>query len=348
MYTVKALPENPEPLPPDNVNYPVYCTSRIKRADYFFLAPNSISPNFDTFAKQNNLRMYMGARYPDHSLSNNYTLDYQATIIRNGFVWHHFSGGKNYDLSNRGWLMSMSLTWVVDDHNEDSIVRSLENVNRAPEEVTHLALYSTMPPNIANDFLVWLYGDSNESPPAAALSYSLSFSPNQAGLAFNYGRFVDEPNAKGIVWHLFKLFKGDETKWWAWLVKGLDLVVDVLIATFVGRLGIGAVVPIGSNSGFRAEAVGLYDRELIRGYTDRVPLEYIPSAGTRSLVDVMAEIDNQNVQHTHLFARAARHLSAEKATPIAPKSQSPSPGRSRRSSRVHQAKHPSPKKKLFR
>lgn len=212
------------------------------------------------------------------------------------------------------------------------VIDCLNQIESCPSTVTHLALYTNMPPSLASTFTSWLVTSDNTSPPAEALSYSISFSPNQSALAFNGGRYSEYDTSRGIVWRLFKLFKGDETKWWAWLVKGLDIVVDALIGAFLGRAGSPYVVPIGLGSGFRAEAVGAYSDAQISS-VDPVPLEYIPPKKAISLVRFAAE--SQNLSQP---SRADSLAASQPVSRASTKSSSRFPSRKHR---FHQARHPS-------
>lgn len=260
-----------------------------------------------------------------------YHLFASTDYMQNGFVFSYNPSVSSAQSCLATWdtssLVSASQQFVID---------SLNQLETCPSTVTHMALYTNMPPDLASLFTTWLTTADNSSPPAEAISYSISFSPNQSALAFNSGRYSEYDKQRGIVWRLFKLFKGDETKWWAWLVKGLDVVVDALIGAFLGRAGAPYVVPIGQGSGFRVEAVGAYSEAQI-SKVDPVPLEYIAPAKAMSL--------------TKFFV--SRATPTPLSTPSAAASQPVSRAESKHSShhssrrhRIHQARHPS-KRKFF-
>nr|ADK97707.1 capsid protein [Calhevirus 1] len=222
--------------------------------------------------------------------------------------------------------------WKPTNLHVNSIISALRQIDQCPGEITHMALYTTMPPDLAATFTEWLVTSDNTSPPAQALSYSISFSPNQSSLAYNAGRFSESPKARGVIWRLFKLFKGDETKWWAWLVKGLDVIVDALIGAFLGRADTHYVVPIGAGSGFRVQAVGAYDPKLV-AKSDPVPLEYIPKRETRSIVDIQLH------EETRRFFRLRSKSASGSRGETASRPVSLSPSTSRAHSKTYKAKH---------
>lgn len=312
--------------------------------------------------------------------------DYYGKEDLDGVTYHHFyadiSAASDALIKANWTACSMALAcWVPSDTFVAALVDMLGQIDSCPAEVTHLALYTTMPPNVAAEFNAWLITADNTSPPMRAMSHCISFSPNQSALAYNAGRFAPQSSSRGIIWKLFKLFKGDETKWWAWLVKGLDIVVDALVGAFLGRSSVPYVVPIGAGSGFRVEAVGDYDPKLLTTQ-ELAPLEYIPPSVTPSLTQFMmakdAKLskqhhfrrrrssqkgfsDNQE-QNTLPAASSVEHeldggpsiltLPGSSATPAPsrPSTLSPPTSLSRLRSRRQQARHPSrgSKKRLFR
>lgn len=258
----------------------------------------------------------------------------------NGTHWHGYRAATQYEYT-WGQYSRAAVSWMGTQSNVDLINSYLRQVDECPPEVTHMALYTTMPPELAATFNEWLTTADNTSPPARALHYSISFSPNQSTLAFNKGRFSPPAiEGRGIVWRLFKFFKGDETKWWAWLVKGLDIVVDALIGAFLGRANQPYVVPIGPGSGFRVEAVGDYDRELISSYSERVPLEVIPRMDTPRLVSVLSEL------YYEKSTRRQQSRSPHRIRELMSKSLSRS--MSRKNSPSYMAKHPPSRRSFFR
>lgn len=287
-------------------------------------------------------------------------LDYVGNLQQGNRYWHQFrldTSGDSVDVfpfnPDATIAYNAMAVWASHTRAQSAVISALQQIESCPSTVTHLAIYTTMPPDLASTFNQWLITADNTPPPAAAIKYTLSFSPNQSALAYNAGRFTDGPQQRGLIWKLFKLFKGDETKWWAWLVKGLDIVVDALIGAFVGRASVPYVVPIGRDSGFRVEAVGAYDEALISSAESSV-LEYIPPAPSVNLVEHLRVAE----------LRAQRDRSLTPAAPtsgpsslIAPGSRSDSQASvksithfSRRNSR-HLARHPSSKsskRRLFR
>uniref|UniRef100_A0AB38ZJZ1 Capsid protein n=1 Tax=Crocidura shantungensis picorna-like virus 3 TaxID=3139523 RepID=A0AB38ZJZ1_9VIRU len=260
----------------------------------------------------------------------------------NGTYWHGFRATQAFNLQLTTYSRA-AVSWLGNQSNVTLINSFLRQIDDCPPEVTHMALYTTMPPELAAAFNEWLTTADNTSPPARALHYSISFSPNQSTLAFNQGRFSQPAlEGKGIVWRLFKFFKGDETKWWAWLVKGLDIIVDALIGAFLGRASQPYVVPIGAGSGFRVEAVGDYDKDLISAYTERIPLEVISRIDTPRLVSVLAELQAPLRRHLRSKSRLAPKIRELQSV------SSPQRMTSRSASARYRAKHPSPRKSFFR
>lgn len=275
-----------------------------------------------------------------------------------------------------------AMCWAATYPSADDICDKLRQIDAAPSEVTHLALYTTMPPQLASEFCRWLTTADNSSPPAAALYYTITFSPNQSNLLLTDGRMLEDGSlaARGIVWKLFKLFKGDENAWWAWLVKGLDIVVDALIGAFLGRQDLALAVDCSAGSGFRAEAMGDFSPEKLQEQQTYTPaLELYPRVRLMTAVECMLEdfVQDGDVGQRHTFRfwknrQRSRSSSAlpdptmeqtgptpgPSQLPRAPSdadipsqrqtAQSPSPAQSRRRSRVHRAKHPSPKKGFSR
>nr|AWU65841.1 MAG: putative capsid protein [Calhevirus 3] len=266
--------------------------------------------------------------------------DYEGHVTNLGVKFFRFKSDVIIR-DNSGVVQCAMAVWKPSNVHVDRILAALKQIDQCPGEITHMALYTTMPPDLAATFTDWLVTADNTSPPAQALSYSISFSPNQASLAYNAGRFSESQKARGVIWRLFKLFKGDETKWWAWLVKGLDVIVDALIGAFLGRADSPYVVPIGASSGFRVQAVGAYDPKLVTK-SDPVPLEYIPRRETRSLMDIQLR------ETTHRLFRSRSKSASGSQGDAASRPVSLSPHASRVHSRSHQAKHPSPKKHRFR
>lgn len=264
-----------------------------------------------------------------------------------GRYWHGFKRAPDTAVAPAlgMTLMRCAMTaWSGVRGRAEYICDLLRQIDDCPPEVTHLALYTTMPPELAGAFNSWLTTSDNQSPPAKALCYSIAFSPNQSALAFNGGRFDGERNTKGVVWRLFKLFKGDETKWWAWLVKGLDVVVDALIGAFLGRATVSYIVPIGEGSGFRVEAVGDYDKTAITQYDGGLALEHIPQTPSLTLLEAFTEFPAPSLS----TRRFKKHSSkSHPATPQPSAPSTPSPMVSRSASRVHRARHPSSKKRFF-
>lgn len=317
--------------PTPNFNYPVNMYQSIHSIKLYL----SVPPSAATILENQSPSLYISFVYPDDGFGGPFLFTYETCGTDGTHAWHVFSG--RAAMFERIYMKCAMVAWATLPESQTFIINSLSQVDQAPPEVTHLALYSTMPPELAAQFNDWLITSTNTSPPAEALYYSIAFSPNQAALAFNAGRFNDGPQQRGIVWKLFKLFKGDETKWWAWLVKGLDLVVDCLIGAFLGRAGTSYVVPITPDSGFRVEAVGVYDKTEIINYTERVALEYIAPAKSKSVVSVVsAQIAKQ--QRPHLLARSKTPLRTQSKSPV---------NKSRNNSKFR-AKHPSPRKNLFR
>nr|BAP81890.1 putative capsid protein [Calhevirus-2b] len=270
-----------------------------------------------------------------------YELEYESLITVGGTKYFRFILNKaNVAHPSAVYSCAMAVFKPTNLH-VNAILNALRQIDSCPGEVTHLALYTTMPPELAAAFTNWMITADNSSPPAQALSYSISFSPNQASLAYNAGRFSETPGARGIIWRLFKLFKGDETKWWAWLVKGLDVIVDALIGAFLGRADAPYVVPIGGGSGFRVQAVGAYDPKLVTT-SDPAPLEYIPMRETRSILQVQLHEETRR-----LFRFRSKSASGTQGD-AASRTVSLSPSTSRQNSKSHQARHPSSKKHRFR
>lgn len=257
--------------------------------------------------------------------------------ISRGSRWYHQWNNQTSGMSGPGYngaggVRDGLLMSFVPSTNVDTIVAALRAVDDAPQEVTHLALYTTLPSDQAKVLTEWLITADNTSPPLFCEYNSISFSCNQAPLAYANSRLVDEPSSRGIVWRLFKLFHGDETKWWAWLVRGLDIVVDFLIGNFLGRDAT-QVVDISADSGFRWEAVGPFKPELVKP-TSRVRLPQIamPREQFQTVQQASLAIDvGDNPDPTPQFTRSATSKS-----PV-----------SRMKSRSHQARHPS-KKHWFR
>lgn len=258
--------------------------------------------------------------------------------------WHGFRVEDEHSVKfARGtYLISCAMAaWKQIDGRADYICGLLRQIDDCPPEVTHLALYTTMPPELAGTFNSWLTTSDNTAPPLEALKYSIAFSPNQSQLAFDGGRFSEPSTQKGVIWRLFKLFKGDETKWWAWLVRGLDVVVDALIGAFLGRSSVAYVVPIGDGSGFRVEAFGDYDREAISSYDGNVALEFIPQQPAETLIAGYSKTLDKRRHKLHL------------AFPHSDTSRTRSPPAdvsglvSRSASRTYRAKHPSSRRKWF-
>lgn len=258
--------------------------------------------------------------------------------------WHGFRVEDEHSVKfARGtYLISCAMAaWKQIDGRADYICGLLRQIDDCPPEVTHLALYTTMPPELAGTFNSWLTTSDNTAPPLEALKYSIAFSPNQSQLAFDGGRFSEPSTQKGVIWRLFKLFKGDETKWWAWLVRGLDVVVDALIGAFLGRSSVAYVVPIGDGSGFRVEAFGDYDREAISSYDGNVALEFIPQQPAETLIAGYSKTLDKRRHKLHLgFPHSdtsrARSPPADVSGLV-----------SRSASRTYRAKHPSSRRKWF-
>lgn len=258
---------------------------------------------------------------------------------------YYVSGAQeNSYTSGLYWTESAVIQWSPIDAQPDAnkILASLREVDQAPPEVTHLALYTTMPPELATTFCNWLTTSDNTSPPLACLSYSISFSPAQNALSWNDGRLLDssEQATRGIVWKLFKLFKGNENAWWAWLVRALDLVVDCLIGAFVGRADQSAVVDIAPGSGYYVEPMGTYDSSKLETPTSTSSLTSYPNPALPSLTSTFAAAEMPE-KHS-LFRRRSRansisEISLETITP--PKDAEP-PAPSRRRSPRWQARHP--------
>lgn len=251
---------------------------------------------------------------------------YTGNLAANGKFYHGFTTGVVINWEHQP-ITCILASWEKLSQRTDYILDALRQVDSCPSQITHMALYTTMPPELAGTFGKWLTTADNTSPPAECLHYSISFSPNQSQLAYNAGRFSDGASSRGIVWKLFKLFKGDETKWWAWLVKGLDVIVDALIGAFLGRADVPYVVPISQSSGFRVEAVGDYDPDIVSQYQERVQLEYIPQAKTTSLTRFY--LSQQNTQPRGKSRSLSRHYTRKSKSP------------------QHQAAHPSPSKTKF-
>lgn len=226
------------------------------------------------------------------------------------------------------------MCWVRDPPIE-RICGYLRQIDSAPAEVTHLALYTTLPPEQAATFCNWLTTQDNTSPPSFILSHSISFSTCQAPLSFNESRLA-LPSTRGIVWRLFKLFRGDESKWYAWLVKALDVVVDALIGTFLGRADSSQVVPIGRGSPIRLVPCGPYDASLVSSYTDKVALEPIVPQPGESLLQISA----RNLRGSETSHHFLRHRSKTPQTDPALSSDNPLAPPSRRNRRWR-AQHPS-------
>lgn len=243
-------------------------------------------------------------------------------IVENGLVGPYYVGSG----LRQGVLMMFK-----PQSSADQIVSVLRQVDSAPTEVTHLALYTTLETGQAQQLTEWLTTADNSSPPEYCGYHSISFSCNQAQLAYASSRLVEQESGRGIVWRLFKLFNGDETTWWSWLVRGLDVAVDLLIANFLGRDST-QVVDISGSSGFRWEAVGPFKPELVKP-TARVRLPPIPQAAPyKTLFDVARSFDETPA---YTPVRSVSRVTQSKS-PV-----------SRRASRSHQARHPS-KKHWFR
>lgn len=200
--------------------------------------------------------------------------------------WHNFEYANGTKLDPGVFTFAcLAMAWRRTSR-ANQIADYLRQIDSAPSEVTHLALYTTMSPEQAATFSAWLTTQDNTSPPTFILGHSISFSCSQAPLSFNDGRLVATTN-RGIVWRLFKLFRGDETKWYAWLVKALDVVVDALIGAFLGRSDTAQVVPIGRGSPIRVEPVGAYNPSVISSYSDRVALEAVSKERGVSLISAL-------------------------------------------------------------
>nr|AWU65844.1 MAG: putative capsid protein [Calhevirus 3] len=312
---------------------PVYIWSDNSTCKLWFQVPSSADIPIGTI-------MYFVMIPKSRPLPTISICDYEGHVTNLGVKYFRFKSDVLIR-DNSGVVQCAMAVWKPSNVHVDRILAALKQIDQCPGEITHMALYTTMPPDLATTFTDWLVTADNTSPPAQAMSYSISFSPNQASLAYNAGRFSESQKARGVIWRLFKLFKGDETKWWAWLVKGLDVIVDALIGAFLGRADSPYVVPIGASSGFRVQAVGAYDPKLVTK-SDPVPLEYIPRRETRSLMDIQLR------ETTHRLFRSRSKSASGSQGDAASRPVSLSPHASRVHSRSHQAKYPSPKKHRFR
>lgn len=253
-----------------------------------------------------------------------------------GFYYHCWLSTTSSVRRSTGTIVhpGMLMCWVRDPPVE-RICEYLRQIDSAPAEVTHLALYTTLPPEQAATLCNWLTTQDNTSPPSFILSHSIAFSTCQAPLSFNESRLA-LPSTRGIVWRLFKLFRGDETKWYAWLVKALDVVVDALIGAFLGRADSSQVVPIGRGSPLRLVPCGPYDAALVSAHTEKVALEPIVPQPGESLVTISARI-LRDFERPHHFLR---HRSKTPQTDPTLSSDNQTAPPSRRNNRW-KAKHPS-------
>nr|QKE55015.1 MAG: polyprotein [Picornaviridae sp.] len=310
------------------------------------------------------------------------TMQYAVQLSLNPYLSKVQSTGLTTYFSQRAVV-----SWKTTYPTPDTICDALRQIDSAPPEVTHLALYTTMPPELASEFCRWLTTADNTSPPMAALSYTISFSPNQSNLLMYDGRMIEDSQTatRGIIWKLFKLFKGNENAWWAWLIKGLDIIVDALIGAFLGRSDVALAIDCSPGSGFRAEAMGAYSADKLQESRSYIPsLEQYPRVAFPTLFDCMLSNTPSQYASTsrslRLFRKRStsrssalpdtdpsteptdptpgssrrryhsrtRASSSDQATPTLTRPASASPKTSRKSSRQHRAKHPSPKKAFLR
>uniref|UniRef100_A0AB38ZK95 Capsid protein n=1 Tax=Suncus murinus picorna-like virus 1 TaxID=3139571 RepID=A0AB38ZK95_9VIRU len=209
------------------------------------------------------------------------------------------------------------MNFVIKSKDVDQpVIRMLEQIESAPSHVTHLALYTTMPTEEAQEFADWLISTRPTQFITNWMLHSLSFSTNQSLLAFNHGR-LDDDNTRGLIWAAYKLFGGDSNAWFAWLLRGADLVLDCIVATFLGRQDASLVVDIGPDSGFYAEVDALAATSAQYPMPDSpvrlAPLKYTPHKPLRVLGDLTDDdIDNFGV--LPMFGRSGE----VKAAPIEP------------------------------
>lgn len=149
-------------------------------------------------------------------------------------------------------------------------------INTAPPEVTHLALYTNLALDDALNLASFLSSSTSMPPPPFISAAILSFSASQSPLIFADNRLAPRDPTRGLIWKLFTIFgKKHVNKPWAWIIKGLDKVVDFIVGLILGRSDDALAVDIGPDSGHRWEARGEYTGSLPS--TDMLYLDELPN-----------------------------------------------------------------------
>lgn len=155
------------------------------------------------------------------------------------------------------WYCRSIANWLTTPNRVTNVTAILSQVSSAPSDATHIALYTDAISNSYDNFIEYLISqDSTAYCPREFVGRRLSFSPNQAQFAFANGRMDNGSDSRGLLWSVYRMYHGDDiSNWWAWLVRGADLLLDYVVATTLGRATDPFSVDITPTSGFMVEAV---------------------------------------------------------------------------------------------